>query len=422
MIPILFSIATVLFAGDEPKPRIVLAPEVQSAVDLARSAAPEVFADAMVRLVQAGRIPQREAQIELLNQAYAAAGDAVEPVRLIAMPTTPPDTRELYRARAGDLGLDVLSLQSRILKELLTVDPARARERFAAIHRPTLEARPCIDPLVADASAYYEIAAAIAQSAFSPEEKRQEAHVQFLTAVLSGVTSPGELVPFARSLHTVALNPPEWTLLAAAFAAKLESIAPDYRPFALSFDALQAEIDALQEITRSEQLPQAFRKYTASQLTAPRCSPDIAIAFDPKDLKPAKHDEAFQASDPYFSTGDAKGIGEELRSVQPGARFENFLRDFLAWAPAGSDADILHQRATVFGALIQLLPPGVDRDRVLDLAAAMLASSEAQRKAPGEWMWQARHLTDLARADASKLFAAFRESGSAALAVYGRLP
>ena len=418
---ITFLLATFLFAGDEPKPRIVLAPEVQSIVDLARSAAPEMFAEAMIRLVQAGRIPQREAQIELLDQAFAVAADAVEPVRLIALPTTPTDTRELYRARAGDLGLDALSLQSRALKELLTVDPARARERFAAIRRPTLDARPCGDPLVADASAYYEVAAAIAQSAFSADEKRQEAHVQFLAALLSGVTSPGELVPFARSLHGVALNPPEWTLLAAALAAKLESIAQDYRPFALSFDALQAEIDALQEITPSEQLPQAFRKYTISQLTAARCSPDIAIAFDPKDLKPAKHEEAFQTSEPYFSSGDAKHIGEELRSVQPGARFENFLRDFLAWQPAGSDIDILHQRATVFGALIQLLPSGSDRDRVLDLAAAMLASSEAQRKAPGEWMWQAHHLIDLAGADASKLFRAFQESGSAALGVYSFL-
>jgi hypothetical protein len=94
MIPFLLSL--MLAAGDEPKPKIVLAPEVQSVVDLARSAAPEVFADTTVRLVQAGRIPQREAQIELLEQAFAVAADAVEPIRLIALPSTPPDTRELY--------------------------------------------------------------------------------------------------------------------------------------------------------------------------------------------------------------------------------------------------------------------------------------------------------------------------------------
>jgi hypothetical protein len=414
MIPILL----LLFAGDEPKPKIVLAPEAQSIVDLARSAAPEVFADAMVRLIQTGKVPQREAQIQLLDEAFAVAADAAEPVRLVAMPATPPDTRELYRARAGDLDLDALSLQSRVLKELLTVDPARARERFSAIPHPSLAPRPCADPLIADASAYYEVAAAIAQSAFSAEEKRQEAHVQFLAALLSGITSPNELAPFARSLNTVALNPPEWALLAATFAAKLEGMAPDYRPFALSFDALQAEAGAIEELTQSEQLPPAFHKYTVDQLTAPRCAPDVAIAFDPKDLKAAHRDGAFKTNDPYFSSGDAKHIGEELRSL---ASFDDFLRDFLAWEPSGTDADILHQRATVFGALIEQLPAGANRDRVFDLAAAMLASSEAQRKNPAEWIWQAHHLVEIAGADSAKLLAAYRASGSAALVVYGVL-
>ena len=67
MIPIFLSV--LLMAGDEPKPKIVLSPEVQSIVDLARSAAPEVFADAMVRLIQSGKVPQREAQIQLLEEA-----------------------------------------------------------------------------------------------------------------------------------------------------------------------------------------------------------------------------------------------------------------------------------------------------------------------------------------------------------------
>ena len=419
MIPFLFALA--LATGDEPKPKIVLTPEVQSVVDLARSAGPEIFADAIVRLVQAGRIPQREAQIELLDQAFAIAPDAAEPVRLIAVPTTPPDTRELYRARAGDLGVDALALETRVLKELLTVDPARARERFAAILPPSADPRPCADPLVADASAYFEIAAAIAQSSFSAEEKRDGAHVQFLAALLTGIRSPNQLAPFARSLHTVALNPPEWALLGAAFAARLETMPPDYRPFALSFDALQSEIGALEEMTTSEQLPQAFHKYTVDQLTAPRCSPDFAIAFDPKDLKPAKHNESWKTSDPYFSSGDAKRIGDQLTGLRSGGRFEDFLRDFLAWEPSGSAADALHQRATVYGALIEMLPSGAGRDRVFDLAAAMLASSEAQRTSPSEWIWQMHHLIEIAGGDSARLYAAFGASGNAALAVYGYL-
>jgi hypothetical protein len=75
----------------------------------------------------------------------------------------------------------------------------------------------------------------------------------------------------------------------------------------------------------------------------------------------------------------------------------------------------------VFGALIEQLPAGANRDRVFDLAAAMLASSEAQRKNPAEWIWQAHHLVEIAGADSAKLLAAYRASGSAALVVYGVL-
>lgn len=422
-----------LRAADEPKPKIELPREVQPVVDLARSSAPEVFADAVVRLVEVGRIPQREAQIDLLEQAFAAAANATEPIRLVSLPNTPTDTRELYRSRAGDLGLNTLALQSRILKELLTVDPAKARELFSAIERPILDPRPCEDPFIADASAYYEIAAAVAQSAFSAAEKDKEAHVQFLSAILAGIRSPNELAPFARSLQGVALNPSEWALLGAGLVEKLNTVAPDYRPFALSFDALQAEVRTLAELAQIPDMHDAFRKYALTQLTAPRCAPDFAI--DAGDLplssgetNPSKRNETFKTSDAYFSSGDAKLIGERLLHLQSlrqegdfRTAFSDFLRDFRAWAPTGNDADVLHQRATIFGALLQLLPPGDDRDRVVNLCAAMLASSAAQKNAPAEWIWQMHHLAEIAGGDAPKLFAAFRSSGDAPLVVYGYL-
>ena len=102
------------YAGDEPKPKIEMPRDVQPIVDLARSAAPEIFADTILRLIERGRIPQRAAQIELLEEAFAPPPGAVEPIRLIALPATPTDTRELYRNAAGGLSLDTLSLESRI--------------------------------------------------------------------------------------------------------------------------------------------------------------------------------------------------------------------------------------------------------------------------------------------------------------------
>lgn len=426
--------AAVACAGDQPKPKIEIPRDVQPVVDLARSAAPEVFADAIVRLIRAGRIPQREAQIELLQDAFAVASGAAEPIRLIALPTTPTDTREIYRSRSGDLGLDTLSLQSRILKELLTVDPARARQLFSAIPRPVLDARPCQDPFIADASAYYEIAAGIAQSGFSGDEKKQAAHIQFLAAILSGIRSPNELAPFLHSLASVALDPAGWALLGAAFVEKLNTIAPDYRPFAMSFEPLaEGDFRTFEQVSQIAGLHDAFRKYAVAQLTAPRCTPDLSVdtsdlSLTSEETNPSKRNGSVQAAGAYFSSGDGRLIGEKLTTLQSlrqnpdfRAAFADFLRDYQSWQPSGNGADVLHQRATVLGALLQILPPGDDRARVLNLCASMLASSNAQKEAPAEWIWQVRRLGETAGADAPTLFALYRSSGDAALSVYGYL-
>jgi hypothetical protein len=423
--------AALAYAGDVPKPKIELPGEVQPIVDLARSAAPEVFADAIVRLIEGGRIPQREAQIELLQDAFAVASSAAEPIRLIALPTTPSDTRELYRSRAGELGLDALSLQSRILKEMLTVDPMHARQLFSAIPRPVLDPRPCEDPFVADDSAYFEIAAGIAQSGFSADEKKQAAHVQFLAAILAGIRSPNELAPYARALESVSLNPTEWALLGAAFAEKLNTMATDYRPFAMSFDALDGEMRTLEQVSQVAGLRDAFRKYAVTQLTAPRCGPDLSVdtsglGLSSEETNPSKRNGSIKSGEAYFSSGDGKLIGEKLTKLQSmrqspefHAAFADFLRDFQSWQPSGSDADVLHQRATVVGALLQLPPPSDDRRGLLSLCASMLASSGAQKDAPAEWIWQAHRLAETAGADASALFALYRSSGDPALSVYG---
>lgn len=428
----LVALALVARAGDDVNKKIELPRELQQLVDLARSAAPEIFADSMVRLIEAGRVPQKEAQIELLEEAFAVAAGATEPVRLTAFPTTPPDTREMYRGRAGELGFDALSLQSRILRELLTVNPARARELFSAVRMPVLDPRPCEDPFVADTSAYFDLAGAIAQSAFSTAEKQKEAHVEFLAAILAGIRSPNQLLAMAQALEGVALNSSEWALLASSFSQKLTTISPDYRAFSMSFDALHGEVATIQAVAGID-LGDALKKYAVNQLTAARCQPDIymdtaGLGLSAAEIKPAARNGTIQTSEAYFSGGQGSQIRDKFTHLQSlkqspdfRAAFADFLRDFQQWTPSGSSADVLHQKATVLAALLELLPAGEDRDKVVGICAAMLASSPAQRDAPAEWTWQVRRLTEAAGGDAPKLMSGFRASGDAPLVLVSAL-
>jgi len=418
------------WAGDRPVPPMV---------ELARTAAPEFFADAILRLVHGGKIPPRDLQVELLEDAFAAASGAKEPIRLIGLPGIPPDTREIYRSKAGELGLDALSLQSRILREMVTLDRPKARAMFERIARPKLEPRPCAEALIADASPYYEAAALMAQSTFTDREKESELHVQFLSAVLAGARSPNELAAYAHALPSVALSNAQWRLLVAGIAAKLETIPADYRPFAMSLDAMQSELATLMDLARANQLgadelAQAFRQYLVHQLKAPRCGPDLALGLDQigwlrpplseEETAPDKRNESYTIDRVYFANGDAKSIGDSLMRLRaanrPGA-FSDFLRDFAAWQPDGSEIDVFHQKSTIVRALLEITRPGEDRDRALKLCIAFLQSSQAERANPAEWLWEAGAMADMAGADRPKLIAAFEASASVSLSLYAKL-
>jgi len=380
----------VLGAADkDSKPE--LPPAVRPIVDLARAAAPELFAETILQLVESGKIPRREQQSDLLEEAFAVAPGAKEPVRVVAIPATPPDTRAMYRGKAGELKWDTLSLESHIVTDLLTIDRKKARELFDHIARPVLDPRPCEDPLVADASAYYEVAGKVAQSGFTSDEKAKEEHVQFLATVLAGARSPNELAPSARALKSVDLTPPQWQLLSSAFTAKLESIGPDYRAFAISRADLSEVVP-----------PDVFSSYRRAQLSAARCQPDFADAGE--DVQPSSRGAMFKA-DPYFQSEDSRQIGEALNRLRAQSssatpewrnQLADFLRDFAAWTPPGASIDAFHQRATVFRALLEFVPAGDDRERILNLAVSFLESSDAEREAPAEWMYQVKTLLDAA--------------------------
>ena len=400
-------------------------------VELARSAPPEFFADAVLRLVESGKISKRD-QADLLKDAFAAAAQAKEPVRLIAVPGTPPDTRELYRSKAGEVGLDALSLQSRIVIEMAARDSGKARELFEAITRPAFDPRPCGDALVADASAYYDAAAAIARS-FTGREKESELHVQFLSALLVTARPPNEIAAFARAMQTVDLTPDQLRFLLSAIAAKLELTAAEYRPFAMSLDALQMELGKMIEANRAAraEMVRSFRTYVKNQLNAPRCAPDLSLGLDQivwlqppvteDEIRPATPGESFKTQS-YFHGEGAARIGEGLNRLRAGAgtNLADFLHDFDAWTPEGSDVDAFHQRATVLRALLQIVP-GADRAKILNRAAAFLEKSDAERKSPAEWLWEARDFLNMAGADRVKLAAAFRASSNVSLALYSGL-
>jgi hypothetical protein len=393
-------------------------------LELARKAPPELFADTVIRMVERGELPPSS-----LVEAFDAAKQAKEPVRLMAMPQA-ADGRPALREAALRAGLDALSLKARVVALMAKTDAGKAREMFESIDRPALGARPCADPMIADDSAYFEMAGKLAGLN--------------AMAVVGPGNSPGELASLVKLIRMdKALTPDEFRLLAGALTGKMQTAAPDYRAFTMTAEELWPELDGLMARARevgvpAEDLAMGARKLAVTQLSSPRCHEEFGEAMGfvdwfnrgfGKRLGPigleevvARGDLGPVQSESYFRFGSGKELAENFQKLRSAAgkpewhdKLAEIVRQFAEWKPEGEEIDIFHQRITVLHGLWQLIPASEDRGWLLARVLEFLNGNAIEREYPAEWLFQVRAVLDSAPAERAKLLAAFRESGDAGL-------
>lgn len=453
----LFVAVLALRAGDQLKKKEPDLPEaVRNVIELARSGSPEIFADTIARLAESGSIPMGSKRNDLLEEAFAAASRAHESMPWMAVPGLGPDNRAIFRSKASALGLDATSLENRLMKIVTSSDPVKARQLFESVPHPMVETRPCDDPLVPDASGYYEMAAEVAQVGFSPQEKKDERHIQFLQSALAGARSPGELAAFAVGLNSLSLKPAELELLLGALAARMEAIGPDYRSFTLTADKLRGALQQLVSRAREQKidvgvLGGGVRRFLTQQMSAPRCNQDFGDAgtavnwfnmefgsafppITPEETKPSQRLGGIKPGN-YFDSGEAKHLAEEFQKLRgtPGAATaerstgdwrnmqEDFLRDWSLWTPSGSEIDAFHQKFTMLRGLLDATPPGDGRELVIAQLITYLQSTQVENEYPEEWLFQVKSLVDSAGPDKPKLMQDFRASGDAGLVLFATM-
>jgi hypothetical protein len=249
-------------------------------VDRARSVPPEFAADALLRVAESDAVADPGAKRELIAEAFRKAGTAQEPMKRNSLKPGGGDTRVSFQARAYAQDLDVLSLESRAVSDMLRVDKTKARELFGQITPPRVSKLACADTLVYDVSAYYESMAEIAASAFTPKERAEEQHVKFLAGFAAGISSAAEVGPMAKALSAVSLTPEQLQMAATAFGGALKSMATDDRSFSSSVSSagtMLPEVASLLKAARQKQvatpaLVEAVRGYLARHLSGKRCA------------------------------------------------------------------------------------------------------------------------------------------------------
>jgi hypothetical protein len=383
----IFLFATALFAAEPVK----LPEPFQTIADLAATAPPEFIADALLRMVESGQLPDQASRKQLLVQAFQTASSAKFQIRMQGLRGTTTDTASGSLNSAYNLKLDALSLQSRAVQDMLPLDPAQARELFTQIIRPTLAPLTCDDALVYEPSAYYQVLSAVVNGTFTAKERAKEEHINLLLDALGQVTSPSQLAPLNATIEGAGVTAAQKQLLMARFNGLVESMRADDR----SFGAVPEEYHLKgHACDAAPKLDKYWQSATAKQL-----------------LESGKK----------LRYASATQLLSEADRATPA--WQQQLADYLSlvadWTPDQSETDAIyyHERCLVYTSLLDLVPAGSRFDKVLSDFTNFVQNSALYQQSPAEWFAEARTVLARAPTDAARaqILDAYQRSGNPAL-------
>jgi hypothetical protein len=422
-----------------------------------------------MRLAESGRV-DRAKTLNLLSRAFYLATTVDQPIKLFGVTPFPTDTRSGYLAISYEvLPLDSLSLQSRAVGDMLSLDPAKARGLFQQIRFPTLSPVGCEEPLVYDPRPFYETLGKVVRS-FTTNDKLKERHVDLLVPYVNTLQSHAQVKPVAKLLINADLALPELARLSDLFAGALSQLQGDERSFTSAIapdnDLVTAvgKVITLQKGLEGITLLKALRLYLVSNFSR-RCEtgdedkkglPEAITTFNRQFRAalarmqiPPIHEEELQgirirvkiADRAFWQSAASKRLLTDLQRLRFGngekslstmarskpawsAQLEDFLTAMEAWNTEGETAsDYFAQKSLLYEGAIDLIPNGPDRSRVIDSFVGYLEQNAAQATNPVEWFRPVNYLLSGARAedDNDEVIQAFLNSRDSVLSLYARL-
>ncbi len=381
-----FLLIPTLFAADPPK----LPEPFHTLSDLASAAPPEFAADALLRMVESGKLADPVARRSLIEQAFQLAAAAKFPVRMQGLTGTTTDTASGSLNDAYALGFDALSLQSRAVRDLLPLDPVNARTLFIEITRPALAPLTCDDALVYDPSAFYQALAAVVNGEFTPQERAKDVPFNLMLDEIGQMTSPSQIAPLAAAIESANVTAVQREHLRARFSSLIENMPAD----------------------------------------------DRSLGAAPEQYRSKGHDCSAPKLDHYWQSSTAKQLldaGKKLRfgphgqltdSDRSSAQWQQDLTDYLnliaGWTPdqEPSPAIYYHERCLVYTSLLDLVPSGAESEKILTEYIDFVGNSSLYEQSPDEWFAEPHKLLDRARSDRTryaKVLNAFQRSGNPVL-------
>ncbi len=246
-------------------------------VDAAAALPPELAADTLLRVVESGRVSEREWQIQILLDAfqYAAQAKHSTPVAAAVSAALSADTDAGILSAALRSGLDRLSLRCRAVDRMVKMDGKRAMEMFALMGPPDLAPPSCSDALYPKPDPYFSTARNLMTACFTPKEREQAKDLQFAEGILRGVSTPAGIPPAVRLIQSTGGREGLVSLTGALLSA-LSQMRPDDRGLeglagSLSDHMYELAHLYLRDLSSAEPIVRAWRAYLVRVLGGTRC-------------------------------------------------------------------------------------------------------------------------------------------------------
>lgn len=365
-----------LFAAENKK----LPEPYQTIADLASAAPPEFTSDALLRIVESGKLPDKNTRVQLVERAFQTAVSAKFAVRMQGLQGTTTDTASGSLSQAYALKLDALSLESRAVRDMLPLDPAKARELFRQIPPPALAPLACDSPLVYEPSDYYQALTAVVNGAFTPKEREKEEHVNLLLDAVGQVTSPSQLAPLDAAVKGVSVTAAQREILEARLGALSAQYAREKQDC-----ASPPKLDRYWQSGAAKQLLDAGKNLRLGPNTQLRSEADRATpAWD-----------------------------QQLAS---------YLSLVADWTQDSSESDAVfyHEKCLVYTALLDLVPEGSRADKIVADFVTFVTNASLYQQSPAEWFAEPYIVIERSQGDPerhAKLLEAYEHSGNPVLAL-----
>ncbi len=309
---------------------------IRMLADTAMAAPPELAADLLIRIAESPKVVDKAFKIELLERAFALAPSAKFKLRLSGTfgrgMSTDSDAGVISAALRD--GLDTVSLQSRVVRDLLPLDRAKAMALFSAVPPLAIPKLTCKDAMTYSADEYYRMIQAVFQHGFTAKEQKDGKDVDLVRSTLARMSSPSEL-DMASFLILMPALAPHFEVLLATGTGALQQMQADDRTFSVEArGAFIQRFEALRRAAAERHIPayslaEALRAYLVRHLGAARCADSI----DPQGLG------AVTARVVQYFNGElvpgAAASGAQLRPITPEevtpSRVEGRAEVFVYW-------------------------------------------------------------------------------------------